>query len=83
MQPRPPVFVLAHEELQQSASESLGRDEVEGFLGQLHEWADLYRQRGWPPETPEIVYHALRIFRRHQDDDSKRAGGGWIDNAWC
>ena len=41
----PPVFVLAHEELQQAALKSLGRDELAYFLGRLHDWAEQYRQR--------------------------------------
>ena len=60
----PPVFVLAHEELQQAAEKSLARDELAGFLGQLHVWADQYRQRGWPAETPEYLlrgYHRLLV----------------------
>ena len=60
----PPVFVLAHEELQQSAIKSLGRNELTWFLGQLHEWAERYRQRGWPAETPEYLlrgYHRVLV----------------------
>ena len=60
----PPVFVLAHEELQQAAARSLSRDEVAELLGQLHNWADQYHQRGWPTETPEYLlrgYHRLLV----------------------
>ena len=56
--------MLAHEELQQSAARSLSQDELAGFLDQLHAWADLYRQRGWPAETPEYLlrgYHRLLV----------------------
>jgi tetratricopeptide (TPR) repeat protein len=60
----PPVFVLAHEELQQTAAKSLSRDELARHLSQLHSWAEEYRQRGWPPETPEYLlrgYHRLLL----------------------
>ena len=60
----PPVFVLAHEELQQTAARSLSPDELAGFLGQLHDWAEQYRQRGWPAGTPEYLlrgYHRLLV----------------------
>ena len=59
-----PVFVLAHEELQQSAARNLSRNEVAGLLDQLHDWADRYRKRGWPAETPEYLlrgYHRLLV----------------------
>jgi tetratricopeptide (TPR) repeat protein len=59
-----PVFVLAHENLQQSAAESMSRSEIEGFVGQLHAWADSYRQQGWPAQTPEYLlrgYHRLMV----------------------
>jgi tetratricopeptide (TPR) repeat protein len=59
-----PVYLLAHEELQQSAAASLSRDELAGFLGQLHGWADRYRRRDWPAGTPEYLlrgYHRLLV----------------------
>ena len=59
-----PVFVLAHENLQQSAAESMSRSEIEGFVGQLHAWADSYCQQGWPEQTPENLlrsYHRLMV----------------------
>jgi tetratricopeptide (TPR) repeat protein len=60
----PPVFVLAHEELQQSAAKGLSRRERDYLLGQLHAWADRYRDQGWPPRTPEYLlrgYHRLLV----------------------
>ena len=47
----PESYLLGHEELQAAAGRYLaGR--LEGYLGRLHEWADGYRDRGWPDETP-------------------------------
>src|SRR5215831_10341000 len=68
---RAPVFVLAHEELQQVATKSLSPDELSGFRDQLHRWADKYRQRGWPAGTPEYL---LRGYQRllHTTGDLER-----------
>ncbi|MGH3176680.1 MAG: hypothetical protein ACRDPF_22810, partial [Streptosporangiaceae bacterium] len=63
----PPVFVLAHEDLQQCAEASLSQGERAGLLAQLHEWADSYRRRGWPVQTPEYLlrgYHRLLLETR-------------------
>ena len=60
----PPVFVLAHEELQQSAAEYLSRAELDMFTSELHEWASTYQVRNWPPETPVYLlrgYHRLLV----------------------
>jgi hypothetical protein len=56
------VYVLAHEELQKQASKALGTRALDGYRRRLHTWADGYRQRGWPAETPEYLlrgYHRL------------------------
>ena len=50
-----PVFVLAHEELQTTAISSLNSDELAGLRNRLHDWADRYHQRGWPPRTPKYL----------------------------
>src|SRR5215831_3529124 len=65
------VFVLAHEELQQVATNSLSPDELAGFREKLHEWADDYRKEGWPAGTPEYL---LRGYQRllHTTGDLER-----------
>jgi tetratricopeptide (TPR) repeat protein len=55
-------FVLAHEELQQAALRSLGSGELAALRDRLHEWAERYREQGWPAGTPEYLlrgYHRL------------------------
>ena len=62
--PSASLFLLAHEELQQSAARNLSLDEIAELLDQVHNWADQYRQRGWPAQTPEYLlrgYHRLLL----------------------
>jgi tetratricopeptide (TPR) repeat protein len=51
---RQEVWLLAHEELQAAAADCLG-DRLTAYREQLHAWADGYRDRGWPLETPEYL----------------------------
>ena len=46
------VFLFTHETLREQATERLGPDILDGFAGRLHAWADGYRQRRWPSDTP-------------------------------
>ncbi len=60
------VYVLAHEELQQQALAYLGEPRLEGYRQRLHTWADTWRDRHWPAETPEYLlhgYHRLLVAR--------------------
>lgn len=57
------VFLLAHEELQVTATEMLERH-LGGYLERLHAWADGYRDRAWPEDTPEYLlrgYHRMLV----------------------
>ncbi|MEV6157368.1 hypothetical protein AB0L53_44225 [Nonomuraea sp. NPDC052129] len=49
------VYVLAHEELQATAVDSLGAGRLARYRELLHTWAADYRRRGWPEETPEYL----------------------------
>jgi tetratricopeptide (TPR) repeat protein len=51
---RPGVYLLGHEELQTQA-ETYFRDRLPSLRDRLHAWADLYRGRGWPADTPEYL----------------------------
>lgn len=58
----PPVYVLAHEQLQQDATRMLGPNRLAAYRQRLHEWASGYRERSWPVSTPEYLlrgYHRL------------------------
>ena len=49
------VYLLGHEELQVSALEMLGPARIQAYQEQLHAWAQIYRAREWPAETPEYL----------------------------
>lgn len=76
----PPVYVLAHEELQNTALYYLGTTPLEGYRQRLHAWADRYRDRGWPVETPEYL---LRGYHRllQQAGDQARTVSLTVDQA--
>lgn len=49
------IYLLGHEEIAATAAEILGPDRLAGYRQQLHTWADRYRDRGWPGDTPEYL----------------------------
>ncbi len=51
----PPVYALAHGALQEVAAAYLGEATLAAYREQLYAWAEGYRQRGWPAETPEYL----------------------------
>ena len=52
----PGVYVLGHDELQRMAEgEYLGNARLEVYRTRLHNWADQYREAGWPENTPEYL----------------------------
>jgi hypothetical protein len=48
-------FLFTHETLREQAIGRLGADTLAGFAGRLHAWADGYRHRRWPADTPEYL----------------------------
>jgi hypothetical protein len=46
------AYVLAHEELQPTATRLLGAQRLPEYRSRLHRWADRYRDLGWPSGTP-------------------------------
>ena len=77
---RPEIYLLGHEELQAQAEASLGGRLLDRYRGLLHAWADGYRDRGWPPDTPEYL---LSGYYRLLDDlgDLPRMTGLALDAA--
>jgi hypothetical protein len=49
------VYLLGHEELQAAATRYLGDQRLAGYRDRLHAWADSYRDKGWPPDTPDYL----------------------------
>ncbi|MFD7553812.1 hypothetical protein ACFV9E_04640 [Streptomyces sp. NPDC059835] len=65
------VYVLGHEELQQTAVRFLGDARLAEYRQQLHAWADQYRKAHWPSETPGYLLHGY--FRMlHTESDLPR-----------
>ena len=57
-----PVYVLAHEELQQAAATWLGEPSLSAYRARLHAWAERYSTLRWPDTAPEYLlrgYHRL------------------------
>ena len=52
---RPDVYVLGHAELLDTAEKYLGNARLGAYRQRLHAWADKYRARGWPDDTPEYL----------------------------
>ncbi|MDQ0988824.1 hypothetical protein [Streptomyces sp. V3I7] len=62
------VYVLAHEEIRRSAVELLTDKELAANRERLHEWADDYQARRWPPRTPEYLLRGYGQLLRAQGD---------------
>ncbi|MFC5215468.1 hypothetical protein [Streptomyces coerulescens] len=65
---RASVYLLGHEELQSQAEEMLGARELDRYRGELHAWAEEWRARGWPADTPEYLLRGyFRMLRGRRD----------------
>ncbi|MFE9308078.1 hypothetical protein ACFYM5_10295 [Streptomyces sp. NPDC006706] len=65
------VYVLAHEEIQRSALDLLTDEELTAYRERLHEWADSFRERHWPPHTPEYLLRGYSQLLRTQTDTAR------------
>ncbi|MFE9968703.1 trypsin-like peptidase domain-containing protein [Streptomyces sp. NPDC005525] len=66
-------YLFAHETLLTTAQDVLG-PEVADYLERLHAWADSYKLRAWPEDTPPYLlqsYGRLLVF--HQETDRAAA----------
>ncbi|GGW90613.1 hypothetical protein GCM10010383_20260 [Streptomyces lomondensis] len=62
------VYLLGHEELQAQAEEMLGTSEMDHYRAKLHAWAEEWRERDWPEETPEYLLRGyFRMLRSTGD----------------
>ncbi|XVQ11365.1 tetratricopeptide repeat protein [Spirillospora sp. CA-255316] len=52
---RPEVFLLGHEQLQVTALDMFGPARLTEYRERLHTWAQQYRVRRWPDDTPEYL----------------------------
>ncbi|MFF4988729.1 hypothetical protein ACFY19_16140 [Streptosporangium saharense] len=67
----PVVYVLAHEELQNTAVRYLGTTRLEGCRQRLHVWADRYRDNAWPVGTPEYLLRGYHRLLQQTDDQAR------------
>ncbi|AOS62193.1 hypothetical protein [Actinoalloteichus hymeniacidonis] len=65
-----PVYLMAHAELLILATEMLG-PQLESYRQRLHTWADSYRLRHWPSDTPSYLLHGYVQTLVATDDRSK------------
>lgn len=64
------VYLLGHEELQLQAEQMLGGPELDRYRAALHSWAEAWRERGWPADTPEYLLRGyFRLVRAASDAD--------------
>lgn len=68
LQGRPELYVLAHEDLQVMAIHRLGALRLKEYRQQLHAWAQTYRDKGWPAETPEYLLRGYFPMLREASD---------------
>lgn len=64
----PETFVLGHEELQATAVQMLGAGALARYRERIHAWAADYRERGWPPQTPEYLLRGYFLMLRAVPD---------------
>jgi hypothetical protein len=50
------AYILAHAELEDTATHVLGPRRLTDYRNRLHTWADSFAA-SWPPETPEYLFH--------------------------
>ncbi|HUR08315.1 MAG TPA: hypothetical protein VM347_37655 [Nonomuraea sp.] len=62
------VYVLAHEELQVASINALGDVRLAACRERIHRWADTYRARRWPEETPDYLLRGyVAMLQAHGD----------------
>jgi hypothetical protein len=67
----PEVYLLGHEELQATARAYLGDQRLGSYQDRLHAWAQEYRDRGWPPGTPEYLLRGYFQMLTATDDTAR------------
>lgn len=63
------VYVFTHDTLREQA-EHWFEDDIADYRAKLHDWADTYRERGWPADTPVYLlrgYPGLMAARGEVD----------------
>ncbi|MER7854030.1 helix-turn-helix transcriptional regulator [Streptomyces bacillaris] len=64
------TYILGHTQLLQAAQDGLGDTAIAAHEKQLHDWADDYRARDWPRDTPPyLLYDYTRMLRLKGDTE--------------
>lgn len=66
-------YVLAHETLRAEALSQLGDPLLEECRSRIHRWADRYRDRSWPRDTPEYLVDGYPEMLRETGDARRMA----------
>lgn len=67
-QPDVMAYVLGHPELYRRARGFLGPQRLAEYRQRLHDWADGYRPRNWPEQTPEYLLRSYYGMLADDDD---------------
>ncbi|MEW2427829.1 trypsin-like peptidase domain-containing protein [Micromonospora sp. NPDC047644] len=70
------VFLFAHDALRTMAVERLGSAELARYRDRIHQWADRYRGRGWPVETPDYLLRGYSGLLRETRDLPRMVASG-------
>ena len=62
------VLTFTHESLRVTAVERLGEGLLASLRERVHRWADEYRMRRWPPDTPTYLLRSYPLMLRAQQD---------------
>ena len=66
-------LIIAHEELVREAARQLGAPLLRRYRAMLDEWADDYRDLGWPPDTPMYLLRGYGEMLRQGHDERRFA----------
>ncbi|MEU8158778.1 trypsin-like peptidase domain-containing protein [Micromonospora parva] len=73
---REDAFLFAHDALRRMAVERLGSTELARYRDRIHTWADSYRARGWPVETPDYLLRGYFGLLRETRDLPRMVANG-------
>ena len=66
-----PGFIFSHGMLSEEARSQLGTTLVREYREKLHQWANQYRDRGWPGETPFYLLRGYGEMLRQEHADNR------------
>ncbi|MFC1400816.1 MULTISPECIES: hypothetical protein [Streptacidiphilus] len=67
------TYVLGHDELYRTALAGLGEGAVSEAVQLLHNWAEEYREAGWPTDTPAYLLYSYPALLDRTDEVGRLA----------